>query len=98
MKEKCRPLNHNQRKRRRTTQPLDSAVALHHPTHSSRLRCTPAEREALIEAHLPQVRYIADRLAAKLPPSVDRDDLIGAGVLGLLDAVEKFDRDARRDV
>ncbi len=52
---------------------------------------TPAEREALIEAHLPQVRYIADRLAAKLPPSVDRDDLIGAGVLGLLDAVEKFD-------
>lgn len=49
------------------------------------------EREALIEAHLPQVRYIADRLAAKLPPSVDRDDLIGAGVLGLLDAVEKFD-------
>lgn len=56
---------------------------------------TPAlsasEREALIEAHLAQVRYIADRLAAKLPPSVDRDDLIGAGVLGLLDAVEKFD-------
>ena len=49
------------------------------------------ERDALIEAHLPQVRFIADRLAAKLPPSVDRDDLIGAGVLGLLDAFEKYD-------
>lgn len=54
---------------------------------------TPAasDRDALIEAHLPQVKFIAERLAAKLPPSVDRDDLIGAGVLGLLDAVDKYD-------
>lgn len=50
-----------------------------------------AARQALIEAHLPQVKYIAERMLAKLPPSVDRDDLIGAGVLGLLDAVEKYD-------
>jgi RNA polymerase sigma factor for flagellar operon FliA len=49
------------------------------------------DREALIEAHLPQVKFIAERLVAKLPPSVDRDDLIGAGVLGLLDAVDKYD-------
>ncbi len=49
------------------------------------------DRQALIELHLPQVRYIAERMLAKLPPSVDRDDLIGAGVLGLLDAVEKYD-------
>ena len=48
-------------------------------------------RQALIEAHLPQVKFIADRLAAKLPPSVDIDDLIGAGMLGLLDAAEKYD-------
>lgn len=48
-------------------------------------------RDALVEAHLPQVKFIAERLAAKLPPSVELDDLIGAGVLGLLDAVEKFD-------
>src|SRR2546430_15219721 len=52
---------------------------------------TQSDRDALIEAHLPQVKFIAERLAAKLPPSVDRDDLIGAGVLGLLDAVDKFD-------
>jgi RNA polymerase sigma factor for flagellar operon FliA len=52
---------------------------------------TSAERQALIEAHLPHVRYIAERMLTKLPPSVDRDDLIGAGVLGLLDAVEKYD-------
>lgn len=48
-------------------------------------------REVLIESHLPQVKFIAERLATKLPPSVDIDDLIGAGMLGLLDAVEKYD-------
>lgn len=50
-----------------------------------------SDRDSLIEAHLPQVKFIAERLAAKLPPSVDRDDLIGAGVMGLLDAVDKYD-------
>lgn len=47
-------------------------------------------REAQIEAHLHQVKFIAERLAYKLPPSVDLDDLIGAGMVGLMDAVEKF--------
>jgi RNA polymerase sigma factor FliA len=49
------------------------------------------DRESMIEDHLPQVRYMAERLAAKLPPWVEVDDLIGAGMLGLLDAVDKFD-------
>jgi RNA polymerase sigma factor for flagellar operon FliA len=49
------------------------------------------DRDALIEAHLPQVKFMALRLAAKLPPWVELNDLIGAGVLGLLDAVDKYD-------
>lgn len=52
---------------------------------------SPEARDTLIMAHLPKVKYIADRIAAKLPPSVERDDLYGAGVVGLIDAVEKFD-------
>jgi RNA polymerase sigma factor for flagellar operon FliA len=48
-------------------------------------------RDALITQHLPKVKYIADRMAAKLPSSVERDDLYGAGVVGLIDAVERFD-------
>lgn len=48
-------------------------------------------RENLIMTHLPKVKYIADRIAAKLPPSVERDDLYGAGVVGLIDAVERYD-------
>lgn len=49
------------------------------------------ERDLLITSHLAKVKYIADRIAAKLPSSVERDDLYGAGVVGLIDAVERFD-------
>lgn len=70
------------------TQTAYTAVARHALGEPSYKKDT---RDALVEAHLPQVKFIAERLAAKLPPSVDRDDLIGAGVLGLLDAVDKFD-------
>ena len=49
------------------------------------------DRDRLIMTHLPKVKYIADRIAAKLPPSVERDDLYGAGVVGLIDAVERYD-------
>lgn len=49
------------------------------------------ERELLITSHLPKVKYIADRIAAKLPQSVERGDLYGAGVVGLIDAVERYD-------
>ena len=52
---------------------------------------TPESRDALIMSHLPKVKYIADRIAANLPPSVERDDLYGAGVVGLIDAVERYD-------
>jgi RNA polymerase sigma factor FliA len=50
-----------------------------------------SEREALVESHLQLVKFIADRMAAKLPSSIERDDLISAGMVGLLDAVDKYD-------
>lgn len=54
-----------------------------------------AEREADILKHLPLVHTIVERVAAHLPPSVDRDDLFHAGVIGLMDALNRFD--ASRD-
>lgn len=54
-------------------------------------QAAPQSRDELIMAHLPKVKFIADRIAAKLPPSIERDDLYGAGVVGLIDAVERFD-------
>ena len=49
------------------------------------------ERNSLIEKHLPQIKFIAERIAVRLPYCIDVNDLINIGVLGLLDAVDKFD-------
>jgi RNA polymerase sigma factor for flagellar operon FliA len=51
----------------------------------------PEARERLLLEHLPQVRYIARRIHDRLPAQVPLEDLIHAGVVGLIDAVEKFD-------
>ena len=48
-------------------------------------------RDALIRAHIALARNLALRLASRVPPSVDLDDLIGAGMLGLIDAVDRID-------
>ncbi len=47
--------------------------------------------ERLIEEHLPMVKIIALKIAARLPRSIDLDDLVHAGVLGLVDAARRFD-------
>jgi RNA polymerase sigma factor for flagellar operon FliA len=50
-----------------------------------------SEREQLIMEHLPQIKLIAQRIHSRLPKGVELDDLIGAGIVGLLDAVDKFE-------
>jgi RNA polymerase sigma factor for flagellar operon FliA len=53
---------------------------------------TAAEtRERLILEHLPQVRLIARRMHDRLPENVSLDDLISAGVVGLISSVDHFD-------
>jgi RNA polymerase sigma factor for flagellar operon FliA len=54
---------------------------------------TTAEREALIVEHLSLIKHIAHRVATRLPASVEISDLVNAGVLGLIDAVDKFQPD-----
>jgi len=51
---------------------------------------TKAEREALIVDTLPLIRQIAHKMAMRLPSTLETRDLINAGVLGLLDAIDKF--------
>ncbi len=50
-----------------------------------------AERERLILEHLPQVKLIARRIRERLPVSVSLDDLVSAGVLGLIAAIDRYD-------
>ncbi len=51
----------------------------------------PELRNRLIETYLPLVRYIAERVLAKLPQNIELDDLTSAGIFGLMDAVNGFD-------
>jgi RNA polymerase sigma factor for flagellar operon FliA len=54
--------------------------------------CHPGnDREALILEHLPQVRWIAASFHERLPLTVLEEDLVSAGIVGLIAAVDKFD-------
>lgn len=50
-----------------------------------------AGREQLLLQHLPQVQFIARRIHDRLPPQVLLEDLVHAGIIGLMDAVRKYD-------
>lgn len=52
---------------------------------------SPEEREALIVEHLPQVRLIARKIHERVPASICFDDLLSAGIVGLIQAVDNFD-------
>lgn len=52
---------------------------------------TDAKREMQLMEYLPLVKYIAGRIAIGLPKSVELDDLINAGVVGLIEAYNNFD-------
>ncbi len=51
------------------------------------------DRNEVLTAHIGLVRTIARRLAHRLPPSVEVDELVSIGTLGLMDAWERFDTD-----
>jgi RNA polymerase sigma factor for flagellar operon FliA len=53
-------------------------------------------RDRLILTYAPLVKYVAGRLGAGLPAHVDESDLVSYGLLGLIDAIERYDPD--RDV
>jgi RNA polymerase sigma factor FliA len=53
----------------------------------------PAIREFFIKQYAPLVKYVAGKVAVGMPSNVEFDDLVGFGVFGLLDAIDKFDPD-----
>lgn len=52
---------------------------------------TTGEQESLLLEHLPIVRFLARRIHERLPQHVEMEDLVSAGVVGLMDAFTKFD-------
>jgi len=50
-------------------------------------------REEVIHRYIHLVKYVAGRISVNLPPNVELNDLINDGVVGLIDAIEKYDDD-----
>jgi RNA polymerase sigma factor FliA len=48
-------------------------------------------REEIVHKYLHLVKYVAGRISVNLPPNVEINDLINDGILGLIDAIEKYD-------
>lgn len=65
--------------------PVDNAYAAYAAVDDS--------RDRLLAEGLPLVRRLAFRMARRLPPNVEVDDLIGAGTEGLLKAVDAYDKE-----
>ncbi len=57
------------------------------------VRLITGRRGELAIKYAPLVRYIAGRMAVRVPPNISREELISAGIVGLLDALDKFDSD-----
>lgn len=56
-------------------------------------RCTtdPVVKDQIIIEYAPLVKFIAQKIASRLPANIELDDLISCGVIGLMDAISKFD-------
>jgi RNA polymerase sigma factor for flagellar operon FliA len=50
-----------------------------------------ADKNSLLTEHMPLVKRLAHQMKAKLPPSVEVDDLVQAGMMGLLDAINRYE-------
>lgn len=50
-----------------------------------------SSREKLVVEYAPLIKYIAQKIAVRLPANIELDDLISSGVIGLMDAIEKYD-------
>ena len=68
------------------------------PTGESRGKCIrgaalrkSAVSEEVLREHLPMVRFLALRIRERLPQQVEMEDLLSAGIVGLMDALQKFD-------
>jgi hypothetical protein len=66
----------------------------------TKYQASPTEelRNYLMERFLPLVRYNAERIHTRLPDEVDVEDLMSAGVFGLMDAIDAFDLERSRHI
>lgn len=54
-------------------------------------KISPKEKDKLIVEYAPLIKFVAQKIAARLPSNIELDDLISSGVIGLMDAIDKYD-------
>ena len=71
--------------------PRRSASGSSYPPGGAQFPVLTGDQERVLLEHLPIVRFLARRIHERLPQHVDIEDLVSAGVVGLMDAFSKFD-------
>lgn len=54
-------------------------------------KLTTEQKDRLIMEYAPLIKFIAQKIAIRLPSNIELDDLMSSGVIGLMDAIEKYD-------
>jgi RNA polymerase sigma factor for flagellar operon FliA len=54
-------------------------------------RMSQAQKKKIIREYAPLVKFIANKIALRLPANIELDDLVSAGIIGLMDAIDKYD-------
>lgn len=54
-------------------------------------KLTQKQKDKLIQEYSPLIKFIAQKIAVRLPANIELDDLMSAGVIGLMDAIDKYD-------
>jgi RNA polymerase sigma factor for flagellar operon FliA len=73
--------------------PISQAVRKVAPAPCPQQAQVVESRDTALRRYFPLVKYVVDKIAAGLPKSIDRDDLINTALIGLFDALEKYDAD-----
>jgi RNA polymerase sigma factor for flagellar operon FliA len=71
--------------------PISQAVRKTAPVPCPQETQVVESRDTALRRYFPLVKYVVDKIAAGLPKSIDRDDLINTALIGLFDALEKYD-------
>ncbi len=58
---------------------------------ASKKKLSPVQKKKIITEYSSLVKFIAQKISMRLPPNIELDDLWSAGVIGLMDAIDKYD-------
>jgi len=61
------------------------------PQASEEIEICPENTDQIVQEFSPMIKYVANRIALRLPPHIEVDDLVSVGAIGLMDAIEKYD-------